>query len=90
MKKKYLGLTILGVGVLAGVLGSASFDKETRGLLGALPTDRDVRSWKQERKQEQGAAAFRAMDRIPLLAKASTMTPSPTPRSSTTRRPMRA
>ena len=75
MNKKYLGLTILGVGVLAGVLWFASLDKETRGLLGALPTDRDVLSWKQEQRD----AAFRAMDRIPLLAKASTMTPSPTP-----------
>ena len=75
MNKKYLGLTTLGVGVLAGVLWFASLDKETRGLLGALPTDRDVLSWKQEQRD----AAFRAMDRIPLLAKASTMTPSPTP-----------
>jgi len=75
MNKKYLGLTILCVGVLAGVLWFASLDKETRGLLGALPTDRDVLSWKQEQRE----AAFRAMDRIPLLAKASTMTPSPTP-----------
>ncbi len=75
MNKKYLGLTILCVGVLAGVLWFASLDKETRGLLGALPTDRDVLSWKQEQRD----AAFRAMDRIPLLAKASTMTPSPTP-----------
>lgn len=75
MNKKYLGLTILGVGVIAGVLWFASLDKETRGLLGALPTDRDVLSWKQEQRE----AAFRAMDRIPLLAKASTMTPSPTP-----------
>ena len=42
MNKKYLGLTTLGVGVLAGVLWFASLDKETRGLLGALPTDRDL------------------------------------------------
>jgi len=75
MTKKYIGLTVLGVLVLAGALWFASLDKETRGLLAALPTDRDVLSWQQDQRE----AAFRAMDRIPLLAKASTISASPTP-----------
>ena len=75
MSKKYIGLTVLGLLVLAGALWFTSLDKETRGLLAALPTDRDVLSWKQGQRE----AAFRAMDRIPLLAKASTVTASPTP-----------
>ncbi|MFM8516662.1 MAG: serine hydrolase domain-containing protein [Nevskiaceae bacterium] len=74
MTKKYIGLTVLGVLVLAGALWFASLDKETRGLLAALPTDRDVLSWQQDQRE----AAFRAMDRIPLLAKASTISASPT------------
>jgi CubicO group peptidase (beta-lactamase class C family) len=75
MSKKHVGLALLGVAVLAGGLWFTSLDKETRGLLAALPTDRDVLSWKQDQRE----AAFRAMDRLPLLAKASTISASPKP-----------
>ncbi len=55
--------------VLALAAGStvwvASLDKETRGLLAALPTDRDLLFWSERQRD----AAFRAMDRISLLAK---------------------
>ena len=61
--------------VLGGGLLFASLDKETRGLLAALPTDRDLLSWKQNQRD----AAFRAMDRLAVLAKWSDITPSPTP-----------
>ena len=76
MRTRTLILGILGASVAAGGLWFASLDKETRGLLAALPTDRDVLSWTQSQRD----AAFRAMDRLPVLAKASTITPSPTPR----------
>jgi CubicO group peptidase (beta-lactamase class C family) len=75
MSKKHVGLALLGVAVLAGGLWFTSLDKETRGLLAALPTDREVLSWKQDQRE----AAFRAMDRLPLLAKASTISASPKP-----------
>jgi CubicO group peptidase (beta-lactamase class C family) len=53
----------------------ASLDKETRGLIAALPTNSEVLSWSQRTRD----AAFRAMDRMPILAKAAVITPSPTP-----------
>ena len=53
----------------------ASLDKETRGLIAAMPTDRDVLSWKLEQRD----AAFRAMDRLPVLAKVNQAEPSANP-----------
>ena len=73
MKKK-IGV---GVGLLARALGLGyiTLDKETRALIAVLPTNADVLSWRQEQRD----AAFRAMDRMPILAKASIIEPSPTP-----------
>jgi len=62
---------------LGGGLLVASLDKETRGLLLTLPTDRDVLMWSSDQRD----AAFRALDRLPVLAKASRVSPSPTPRA---------
>ena len=75
MRTRHLVLATLAAVLAAGGAWYASLDKETRGLLAALPTDRDVLSWKQSQRE----AAFRAMDRIPVLAKASSVTASPTP-----------
>lgn len=55
-------------GVLAVVAAAAitwqSLDKETRGFLAALPTNTDVLFWKESQRD----AAFRALDRLPVLA----------------------
>ena len=71
--------TILGGVLILLVIGAggwyASLDKETRGLIAALPTNSEVLSWSQRTRD----AAFRAMDRMPILAKAAVITPSPTP-----------
>jgi len=75
MRLRTLLLTLFGLLVLGGALWFSSLDKETRGLLSALPTNADVLSWQQDQRH----AAFRAMDRLPLLAKASVITPSPEP-----------
>ena len=75
MRTHHLVLATLAAVLAAGGAWYASLDKETRGLLSALPTDRDVLSWKQSQRE----AAFRAMDRMPVLAKASSVTASPTP-----------
>ena len=75
MRTRHLVLATLAAVLAAGGAWYASLDKETRGLLAALPTDRDVLSWKQSQRE----AAFRAMDRMPVLAKASSVTASPTP-----------
>jgi CubicO group peptidase (beta-lactamase class C family) len=69
MKKKTLALALLGTLAVAGTVGWFSLDKETRGLLAALPTNRDLLFWSQPQRD----AAFRALDRLPVLAKARTV-----------------
>jgi CubicO group peptidase (beta-lactamase class C family) len=79
MKIKKIALGLLAVVVVAGVAGWFSLDKETRGLLATLPTNRDVLFWSQPQRD----AAFRALDRLPVLAKWHVVpaggTPSPLP-----------
>jgi CubicO group peptidase (beta-lactamase class C family) len=66
MKLKTMAWTALGVLVVAGTAAWFSLDKETRGLLATLPTNRDLLFWSQPQRD----AAFRALDRLPVLAKA--------------------
>lgn len=75
MKKRSIALAAIAAVLVAGGGYYASLDKETRGLLAAMPTDRDVLMWKQDQRD----AAFRAMDRLPILAKASTIAPAAQP-----------
>ena len=72
-KKVVLGVVV--VAAAAAVGGWFSLDKETRGLLTTVPTNRDLLFWTQPQRD----AAFRALDRIPLLAKAHTVPASGTP-----------
>jgi len=76
-KKVLLGSAlVLGI---AGVGGWFSLDKETRGLLATVPTNRDLLFWSVPQRD----AAFRALDRLPILAKSHVVpasgTPSPLP-----------
>jgi CubicO group peptidase (beta-lactamase class C family) len=66
MKIRKIALGLLVVVVVAAAAGWASLDKETRGLLATLPTNRDLLFWNQPQRD----AAFRALDRVPILAKA--------------------
>jgi len=79
MKLGRIVLGTLALATLAGVAGWSSLDKETRGLLSTLPTNRDVLFWSVPQRD----AAFRALDRLPILAKAHVVkaggTPSPLP-----------
>lgn len=75
MKKRSIVLGALAAVMVAGGGWYASLDQETRGLLAAMPTDRDVLLWKLDQRD----AAFRAMDRLPILAKARNIAPSATP-----------
>ncbi len=75
MRTRTLALAAVGTLTLGGGLLFASLDKETRGLLATFPTDRDVLLWKLDQRD----AAFRALDRLPILAKASRISASPTP-----------
>jgi CubicO group peptidase (beta-lactamase class C family) len=75
MRKITILLAGLAAALLAGGGYYASLDTETRGLIAHLPTDADVLGWSQPQRD----AAFRAMDRLPILAKATSIAPSPTP-----------
>ena len=79
MKLKKVALVGLLSLTAAGGAGWLSLDKETRGFLAAFPTNRDVLFWKESQRD----AAFRALDRLPLLAKHRVIpagtTPSPLP-----------
>ena len=79
MKIKKIALGALAALVVAGTAGWFSLDKETRGLLSTLPTNRDLLFWTQPQRD----AAFRALDRLPFLAKwhvvPATGQPSPLP-----------
>ena len=75
MKLKKIALGVLGVLVVAGTAGWFSLDKETRGLLATVPTNRDLLFWTEPQRD----AAFRALDRLPVLAKWRVVAPSATP-----------
>jgi CubicO group peptidase (beta-lactamase class C family) len=77
MRKRTMGLIAAGALGLAGAGWYASLDAETRGLLAALPTNRDVLMWSVPQRD----AAFRAMDRLPVLAEAREIAPSDKPLS---------
>ena len=61
--------------LLAGGIWYSQLDAETRGILAHLPTNADVLGWSQPQRD----AAFRAMDRLSVLAEATHIAPSPTP-----------
>jgi CubicO group peptidase (beta-lactamase class C family) len=65
MKKWIIGLLVIIVA--AGGIGWFSMDKDMRNLASNLPTDRNVLFWSIAQRD----AAFRTMDRLPVLAKAN-------------------
>lgn len=79
MKFKKIALGVVAILLVAAAALWISLDKETRGLLKALPTNRDLLFWSEAQRD----AAFRALDRLPILAKwrvaSASGTPSPLP-----------
>src|SRR4051812_10200869 len=75
MKVRKIALGLFAALAVAGLAGWFSLDKETRGLLATLPTNRDVLFWSQPQRD----AAFRALDRLPVLAKSHPVPASSTP-----------
>ncbi|MEY2800644.1 MAG: hypothetical protein RL513_228 [Pseudomonadota bacterium] len=71
---KRIALGLLAVILLAAGIGWSSLDKETRGLLATFPTNRDLLFWSQPQRD----AAFRALDRLPVLARARAIPAGPT------------
>jgi CubicO group peptidase (beta-lactamase class C family) len=65
MRKWILGA--VGLAAVAGGTFWATADKDMRGLIASMPTDRNVLFWSLSERD----AAFRALDRIPILAKSS-------------------
>lgn len=75
MRKRTIALGALAAALLAGGTWYGSLDKETRGILAALPTNADVLMWSQDQRD----AAFRGMDRLSVLAEANTIAPAAAP-----------
>jgi CubicO group peptidase (beta-lactamase class C family) len=75
VRKRTTALFVIGAALLTGGVWFASLDKETRGILGAMPTNADVLLWSQDQRD----AAFRALDRVPMLARSATIAPSTSP-----------
>jgi CubicO group peptidase (beta-lactamase class C family) len=75
MKLKKIALVSLAALVLAGTAAWFSLDKETRALLATLPTNRDLLFWNEPQRD----AAFRALDRLPVLAKSRVVAASNKP-----------
>ncbi len=75
LKFRKIALGVLVAVVVAATAAWFSLDKETRGLLATLPTNRDLLFWSEPQRD----AAFRALDRLPILAKARAVPPGGTP-----------
>jgi len=76
MKLRKVLAGLFAAALVAAVAGWFSLDKETRGVLAHLPTNSDVLFWSQTQRD----AAFRALDRLPFLAKARDVPAGATPR----------
>ena len=74
MKLRKIVPGVLLAAVVAGGATWFSLDQETRGLLATLPTNRDLLFWNQDQRD----AAFRALDRLPLLARHRVIEAGPT------------
>jgi CubicO group peptidase (beta-lactamase class C family) len=76
MKLARIALVALVALVVAGTAGWFSLDKETRALVATLPTNSDLLFWNERQRD----AAFRALDRLPVLAKSRVVAAGGTPR----------
>lgn len=77
MSLKKIALGTLAAVVVAATAGWFSLDKETRGVLATVPTNADLLFWSQPQRD----AAFRALDRLPLLAKSRVVAAGGSPKA---------
>ena len=73
MKFRKIALGLAAALVLAAGAGWFSLDKETRGLLATVPTSTDLLFWSEPQRD----AAFRALDRLPVVQKSRVVAPGP-------------
>ena len=76
MRWRRVVLGALAALMAAGTAGWFSLDKETRGFLATVPTNTDLLFWSPSQRD----AAFRALDRLPVLAKSRVVAAGGTPR----------
>jgi CubicO group peptidase (beta-lactamase class C family) len=77
MRKRTIGFGLAATLLLAGGGWYASLDPETRAIMADMPTDPDVLEWPQAQRD----TAFRALDRLPWLAKIRDVAASTAPRT---------
>jgi CubicO group peptidase (beta-lactamase class C family) len=65
MRTRTILLGLTAATVLGGLTWFCAQDKETRGFLATFPTNTDLLTWSQSQRD----AAFRAMDRLPILVR---------------------
>ena len=75
MKKRTIVFALAGVAIIGAGAFWFGLDKETRGVLKTLPTNKDVLLWSLPQRD----ATFRAFDRLTILADHHTLAASTTP-----------
>ncbi len=75
MKKRTIAFVLAGVAIIGAGAFWFGLDKETRGVLKTLPTNKDVLLWSLPQRD----ATFRAFDRLTILADHHTLAASTTP-----------
>ena len=75
MKTRKIAFGLLAAVALAAVVGWFGLDRQTRALLATLPTNRDILFCNQAQRD----AGFRALDRLPILAKSRVVHAGPAP-----------
>lgn len=76
MKLRKIAVGLVAILVVAGSAAWLSLDRETRALLATFPTNSDLLFWNERQRD----AAFRALDRLPILAKSRVVPAGGTPR----------
>ena len=76
MKLRKIALGLLAAALALGTAAWLSLDRETRALLATFPTNSDLLFWNERQRD----AAFRALDRLPILAKSRVVPAGGTPR----------
>src|SRR5205085_10270419 len=65
MKARRIAVALVAALALTALAGWLGLDRETRGLVASLPTSPDLLFWSEAQRD----AGFRALDRLPFLAK---------------------